>query len=558
MFDRIARFYDVMNSVMTAGLHHRWRAPRRRPGARSGRATASLDVATGTGDLAVELARRVAPAARSSARTSPSGCSSCARAQGARRCASSGATRSSCPTPTASSTPRPSASARATSPTSTPGWPRWRASCGPAAASSCWRSRRRTRPPLSTFFRVWFDRVVPLLGRLAGDATPTPTCRTPSSASPARTSSPRGMARRRAASTSATMLTAGGIIALHVGVKPRRRGRTAVTPVAPRPSRSSRPPARTSPSCWSASRSAWARSPPATAPELAAHAGATIAAGGKRLRPLLVLVAAGAGRAATTARASCAPAVAVELVHSRDARPRRRARRGARCAAAARRSWPRRAATPRSRPATCCSRARSPSWPPTAAPTQVRGAVRRRLGARRGRAAAARRRLGRDVAVERYLHRCELKTARLFEAACPLGALDGRRRRRAAPLAAFGRRIGLAFQLLDDVLDVSGPAERTGKPRGTDLLDGTVTLPFILARERDPALAALDLRAIDDAGAGRARCATRSPPPARSTVARARAGDGRRGEGRAAAELPRRPAPRARARRRRGRRAVRA
>ena len=46
------------------------------------------------------------------------------------------------------------------------------------------------------------------------------------------------------------------------------------------------------------------------------------------------------------------------------------------------------------------------------------------------------------------------------------------------------------------MLDVSGPAERTGKHRGTDLLDGTVTLPLILARERDPQLAALDLRAV--------------------------------------------------------------
>ena len=57
-------------------------------------------------------------------------------------------------------------------------------------------------------------------------------------------------------------------------------------------------------------------------------------------------------------------------------------------------------------------------------------------------------------------------------------------------LGAFARRIGLAFQLLDDVLDVSGPVERTGKARGTDLLDGTVTLPLILAREREPELAA--------------------------------------------------------------------
>jgi geranylgeranyl pyrophosphate synthase len=46
--------------------------------------------------------------------------------------------------------------------------------------------------------------------------------------------------------------------------------------------------------------------------------------------------------------------------------------------------------------------------------------------------------------------------------------------------------------MLDDVLDVSGPAERTGKPRGTDLLDGTVTLPLILARARDPELRRVD------------------------------------------------------------------
>ena len=99
-----------------------------------------------------------------------------------------------------------------------------------------------------------------------------------------------------------------------------------------------------------------------------------------------------------------------------------------------------------------------------------------------------------DVARDRYLHRCDLKTARLFQAACRLGALEGGGG--AEALGDFGRRIGLAFQLLDDVLDVSGPAERTGKHRGTDLLDGTVTLPLILARERDPGLAALDLRSV--------------------------------------------------------------
>jgi geranylgeranyl pyrophosphate synthase len=101
-----------------------------------------------------------------------------------------------------------------------------------------------------------------------------------------------------------------------------------------------------------------------------------------------------------------------------------------------------------------------------------------------------------DVPVERYLERCELKTARLFEAACRLGASLGSPGPGAPAdaLADFGRRIGVAFQIFDDVLDVSGPVERTGKARGTDLLDGTVTLPLILARGLDPSLGELDLR----------------------------------------------------------------
>jgi len=99
-----------------------------------------------------------------------------------------------------------------------------------------------------------------------------------------------------------------------------------------------------------------------------------------------------------------------------------------------------------------------------------------------------------DISVDRYIERCELKTARLFEAACTLGALAG-----GGPLLrGFGRRIGLAFQLLDDVLDVVGPEERIGKRRGGDLLDGTVTLPLLIARDRSPTLAAADLRSVRD------------------------------------------------------------
>src|ERR671928_1387677 len=57
MFDRIARVYDLMNSVMTAGLHHRWRE-RAVDLAAAGPGDRALDVATGTGDLAIALRRR--------------------------------------------------------------------------------------------------------------------------------------------------------------------------------------------------------------------------------------------------------------------------------------------------------------------------------------------------------------------------------------------------------------------------------------------------------------------------------------------------------------------
>src|ERR1700724_4687533 len=60
MFDRIAGVYDAMNTAMTAGLHHRWRA-RAADAARVGPGSRVLDVATGTGGLAIELARRVSP-----------------------------------------------------------------------------------------------------------------------------------------------------------------------------------------------------------------------------------------------------------------------------------------------------------------------------------------------------------------------------------------------------------------------------------------------------------------------------------------------------------------
>jgi geranylgeranyl pyrophosphate synthase len=129
------------------------------------------------------------------------------------------------------------------------------------------------------------------------------------------------------------------------------------------------------------------------------------------------------------------------------------------------------------------------------------------------------------VTADRYLARCTLKTARLFEAACKLGALLGEPGAQSASgLGRYGERVGLAFQILDDVLDVEGPAERTGKHRGTDLLDGTVTLPLILARQRDPSLARLDLRSVTDVSAAERVCervsATGAPDEARRQALR--------------------------------------
>ncbi len=99
---------------------------------------------------------------------------------------------------------------------------------------------------------------------------------------------------------------------------------------------------------------------------------------------------------------------------------------------------------------------------------------------------------------QRYIQRCRLKTASLFRAACELGALKAGSEDRL--FGDFGEQIGIAFQLLDDVLDISGTPSHTGKLRGTDLRDGTITLPLVVARERNAELAALDLRKLRTGG----------------------------------------------------------
>jgi geranylgeranyl pyrophosphate synthase len=90
-----------------------------------------------------------------------------------------------------------------------------------------------------------------------------------------------------------------------------------------------------------------------------------------------------------------------------------------------------------------------------------------------------------ETTVEAYLERCALKTGKLFEAACLLGSGD-------PGLGRFGLALGIAFQIADDILDCAGEPQETGKLPGTDLRDGTPTLPLLLAaREDDVVRAAL-------------------------------------------------------------------
>jgi geranylgeranyl pyrophosphate synthase len=222
---------------------------------------------------------------------------------------------------------------------------------------------------------------------------------------------------------------------------------------------------------------------------LSADAVATLDAGGKRLRPMLVLLCAGPERDGEAVRA----AAAIELVHMAtlvhddvlDAAPLRR-------------GLPTVAATSGREGAVATgdllfSRAfallaeagdgRSVALLADASVALARGELAQRRDS-----------FDLGISEERYLSRCRLKTGRLFECACLLGHDD-------EALREFGAAIGLAFQLLDDVLDVSGPPERTGKARGTDLLDGTVTLPLIEAAKSDPGIREVDLRGLDPATA---------------------------------------------------------
>ena len=204
-------------------------------------------------------------------------------------------------------------------------------------------------------------------------------------------------------------------------------------------------------------------------PGLAAQAGAEALAGGKRLRPLLVYLA-----APLAAPPPLAAGVAVELVHMatlvhddvidgaelRHGRPSVWSLHGGDVAVATGDYLFARA------------------FGELAEAGDV-GAVAiladAAVSLSRGEALQRRQAYDPETSVESYLERCGLKTGKLFEAACRLAGGSG----------AFGLALGIAFQIVDDCLDCAGQTVETGKIAGTDLREGTPTLPLLLAARED-------------------------------------------------------------------------
>jgi geranylgeranyl pyrophosphate synthase len=207
----------------------------------------------------------------------------------------------------------------------------------------------------------------------------------------------------------------------------------------------------------------------ASHPGLVAAVGSdALAAGGKRLRPLLVFLSAAEDEPPVAA------GVAVELVHMAtlvhdDLIDRARVRRG-RAAA-----WTEHGADAARAAGDYLFARAFAELAAEGDPVAVAVLADASLALARGEALQRRQRHDPDTSVEGYLERCELKTGKLFEAACLLGGGSGE----------FGRLLGVAFQIADDILDCAGETIETGKLAGTDLREGTPTLPLLLAARED-------------------------------------------------------------------------
>jgi geranylgeranyl pyrophosphate synthase len=200
--------------------------------------------------------------------------------------------------------------------------------------------------------------------------------------------------------------------------------------------------------------------------------GEALAAGGKRLRPLLVFLA------APPSETPIAAGAAVELVHMAtlvhdDLIDQARYRRGRVAAWASQGPEAARAAGDY-----LFARAFA-ELAETGDDAAVRCLAGATLALARGEALQRAQTNDPETSVESYLERCALKTGKLFEAACLLGSGGDE------SLGEFGLALGVAFQIADDILDCSGETIETGKIAGTDLREGTPTLPLILAARED-------------------------------------------------------------------------
>lgn len=217
MFDRIARIYDRLNSVMTAGMHHRWRE-RAADLAALSPGDRVLDVATGTGDLAIELRRRVGESGEVVGLDFADSMLELARAKAPEIRFEQG-----------NALELPYADGEFAA--ATVGFSIRNFSDRKRGLAEMCRVVRPggrvvvleittpVRPPLSWFFRLWFDRAVPALGRVAGD----PDAYTYLPSSVRRFPRPRDFGAELAAAGLVDvrwLLTAGGIIAIHSGTTP--------------------------------------------------------------------------------------------------------------------------------------------------------------------------------------------------------------------------------------------------------------------------------------------------------------------------------------------------
>jgi demethylmenaquinone methyltransferase/2-methoxy-6-polyprenyl-1,4-benzoquinol methylase len=211
MFDRIASVYDLMNSVMTAGMHQRWRE-RTADLARVGPGSRALDVATGTGDLAIALAARAADVVAVDFAEK--------MLEIARRKAPGLEFRSGNALALEFADDSFDAATVGFGARNFDDLDRGLAEMArvvkPGGRVVVLEITTPQRPPLSWFFRMWFDTVVPLIGRVAGDSDaydylPSSVRRFPG---------PRDLAGRMATAGMTDvrwLLTAGGIIAIHSG-----------------------------------------------------------------------------------------------------------------------------------------------------------------------------------------------------------------------------------------------------------------------------------------------------------------------------------------------------